>query len=138
VSNKLFRHLRLAGALAGFLAAVPQKAAPQSAETKLQGVLIDRMCSSKAESRIAPGPRLEGGILEAYIHTKHCALMPECQKSGYGVFTYDNKFVAFDGAGSQKALAFFKQSNKEDDFRVEVTGQMQGDVMKVASIKLLP
>ena len=143
MSNQLFRNLSLAGALAGFLAAAPQKATPQNAptqnaETRLQGVLIDKMCSYKAESRIVPGPRLEGGILEAYIHTKHCALMPECQKSGYGVFTYDNKFVAFDEAGSKKALAFFKQSDKEDDFRVEVAGQMQGDIMKVVSIKLLP
>lgn len=138
MSNKLFLNLSLAGALASLLTAGPQNAGPQNGETRLQGVLIDKMCSYKAESRIVSGPRLEGGILEAYIHTRHCALMPECQKSGYGVFTYDNKFVAFDAAGSQKAIAFFKQSSKEDDFRVEVTGQMHGAVMTVASIKALP
>ena len=120
-------------AIASFLAAgadVPQ--------TKVQGVLIDKMCSYKAETRIAPGPRLEGGIVVAYTHTKQCALMPECQKSGYGVFSYDQKFLAFDEAGNKQALAFFKQSNKEDDFRVEVIGQVQGGTIKVTSIKPLP
>ena len=63
------------------------------------------MCSSKAEVHIVAGPRLEGGMIVAEAHTRQCALMPECQKSGYGVFTYDNKFLKFDEAGSRKALA---------------------------------
>ena len=60
------------------------------------------------------------------------------QKNGYGVATYDNQFVPFDEAGNQKALAYFKQAAQEDDFRVEVTGQMQGGVFKLATIKPLP
>ena len=77
-------------------------------------------------------------MLVAYTETRQCALLPACQKSGYGVFTYDsNKFLAFDPAGNRKALAIFKNSKKEDDFRVEVTGEVQGDHMKVASIRLL-
>ena len=107
-------------------------------ESKVQGVLIDRMCSYKAVTRVVPGPRLEGGMLEAYVHKKDCALMPECQKSGYGVFTYDgNKFLAFDETGNQKAADFFKQSKQEDNFRVEVTGIIEGDTMRVASIQPL-
>jgi hypothetical protein len=70
--------------------------------TKVQGVLIDKMCSYKAETRIAPGPRLEGGIVVAYTHTKQCAPMPECQKSSYGVFSYDQKLLAFDDAGNKQ------------------------------------
>lgn len=112
--------------------------AADTSETKVQGVLIDKKCSYKGETRIVPGPRLEGGIIAIYPHTKQCALMPECQKSGYGVFTYDQKFLPFDEAGSQKALAYLKQAKQEDDFRVEVAGQMQGDVFKVVSIKPIP
>jgi hypothetical protein len=126
----LLRNLCVAGALAGLVAL-----GGETSETKVTGVLIDKMCSSKAETRIVPGPRLEGGILVAYTHTKQCALMSECQKSGYGVFTYGNKLLVFDQAGNQKALAYFRQSKQEDNFRVEVTGQIQGDVIKVASIK---
>jgi len=110
----------------------------ETSETKVQGVLIDKECSSKAETRVVPGPRIEGGILAAYTHTRQCALMPACQRSGYGVFTYDsNKFLAFDAEGNRKALALFRNSKKEDDFRVEVVGEIQGDLMKVTSIRLL-
>jgi hypothetical protein len=84
-----------------------------------------------------PGARLEGGMLVAYAHMRQCALMPACQKSGYGVFTYDNKFLAFDGPGNQKALGALKASKKEDDLKVEVTGEIQGDSIKVVSLRLL-
>jgi len=131
--KKFVRNFGMAVALAGFAGAATEKPV-----TKLEGVLIDQMCSYKAETRVVPGPRLEGGILVAYTHTKKCALMPDCQKSGYGVFTYDGKFVPFDEAGNQKAVAYFKQSPKDDDFRVAVTGEMQGGVFKVAAITPLP
>jgi hypothetical protein len=104
---------------------------------QVQGILIDEMCSSKAEVRIVSGPRLEGGMIVAEAHTRQCALMPACEKSGYGVFTYDNKFLKFDPAGSRKALAALKASKKEDDLKVEVTGEIQGDMIKVASLKLI-
>jgi hypothetical protein len=104
---------------------------------QVKGILIDQMCSSKAEVRIVSGPRLEGGMIVAEAHTRECALMPACQKSGYGVFTYDNKFLKFDEAGSRKALAALKASKKEDDLKVEVTGEIQGDTIKVASLKLV-
>ena len=111
--------------------------AASAAPATVQGVLMDKECSSKAEVRVAPGARIEGGMLAAYVHTRQCALMPSCQKSGYGVFTYDNKFLSFDAAGSQKAVAAIKASKKEDDLKVEVTGEIQGDTIKVASLKLL-
>jgi hypothetical protein len=103
---------------------------------QVQGILIDQTCSSKAEVHIVSGPRLEGGMIVAEAHTRQCALMPECQKSGYGVFTYENKFLKFDEAGSRKALAALRASKKEDDLKVEVTGEIQGDTIKVASLKL--
>jgi hypothetical protein len=130
--KSLLRSVLFGGVIAALFATI---AAP--AETKVEGVLIDKACSYKAETRVVPGPSLAGGIVVAYGHTRQCALMPECQRSGYGVFSYDNKFLAFDEAGNRKALAIFKESKKEDDFRVEVTGEVQGDVMKVSTIKLL-
>ena len=105
---------------------------------QVQGILIDQMCSSKAEVRIVSGPRLEGGMIVAEAHTRQCALMPECQKSGYGVYTSDNKFLKFDEAGNRKAIAALKASTKLDDFEVEVTGEVKDDTIKVATLKILP
>jgi hypothetical protein len=115
--------------LAGFAAV--------ASAAQVQGILIDEMCSSKAEVRIVSGPRLEGGMIVAEAHTRECALMPACQKSGYGIFTYDNKFLKFDEAGSRKALAALRASKKEDNLKVEVTGEIQGDTIKVVSLKLI-
>jgi hypothetical protein len=57
-------------------------ATAETSDTTVQGVLIDRMCSYKAETRIVPGGLLAGGIITIYPHTRQCALMPECQKRG--------------------------------------------------------
>jgi len=124
--------------LAGF--ALPSSGASAKTAT-FQGVLIDKECSVRAETRMVSGanPHLEGGMLWAYTHDKKCLLMPVCRRSGYGVFTYEtNKFVPFDAAGDQKALALLQTSKKDDDMRVEVAGEMDGDKIKVTSLKLMP
>ena len=125
----------MVGLLGAVLAGAGKIAAP-AAETKFDGVLIDKLCSYKAETRIVPGPRLEGGIVEAYTETRECALKPECQKSGYGVFTYDNQFVPFDAEGNRKALALLKETKQEDNLIVEVTGKLQDGMIKVDTIVL--
>jgi hypothetical protein len=112
-----------------------------SASAAIQGVLIDQHCSAQAETRMVPdpSPHLEGGILWAYTHTKSCLLAPACRRSGYGVFTNEtNKFLLFDRAGDQKALALIQASKKDDNMRVEVTGQIEDGKIKVTSLKLLP
>jgi len=127
-----------AGLLAGF---VLQISGASATSTTVQGVLIDKQCSPRAETRMVTGttPHMEGGIMWAYTHDRKCLLMPACQRSGYGVFTYEtSKFLAFDPAGNQKALALIQAGKKEDDMRVEVTGEISGDKVKVTSLKLLP
>ena len=106
----------------------------------IKGVLIDKECSPNAEARMVstPAPHFEGGTVWAYTHTRKCLLMPACQRSGYGVLSLDTyKYLTFDAAGNQKVAALIQASKKEDDIRVEVTGQVDGDKIKVASLKLL-
>jgi len=119
--------------------AIQSSGAPATSTT-VKGVLIDKDCSARAGARTVAGdsPHVEGGMLWAYTHDRQCLLMPSCQRSGYGVFTYDDKFLAFDAIGNQKALAFLRASKKQDDMRVEVAGEIDGDKIKVTSLKLLP
>ena len=106
---------------------------------EIKGILMDQMCSGKADLRISGATGLlVGGRIVAEAHTRECLLMPECQKSGYGVYTSDNKFLKFDEAGNRKALAAIKASSKLDDFEVEITGEVKGDTIKVVSLKVLP
>ena len=46
--------------------------------TTVQGVLIDKECSVRAETRIVsyPNAHIEGGMLWAYTHARPCLLMP--------------------------------------------------------------
>ena len=105
----------------------------------IKGVLMDEMCSGKADSRISGATdTLVGGRIVAEAHSKECNLKPECQNSGYGVYTDDNKFLKFDRAGDRKALAAIKASKKLDDFEVEVSGEIKGDTIKVVTLKILP
>ena len=94
---------------------------------EVAGVLMDKMCSMKAA---------KDGQKAATMHTRQCAMMPDCEKSGYGVFTADNKYLVFDPAGNEQASAASKTSNKKDNLRVEVSGEIDGDTIKVASLKL--
>ena len=94
----------------------------------VQGVLMDKMCSAKAVS---------GGQKAAAAHDRECALTTACQKSGFGVYTSDDKWLTFDAAGNKKALAVLKGSKKADNLKVTVTGDVTGDTIKVASLKLM-
>jgi len=71
----------------------------------------------------------------ADAHTRDCALM--CEKSGFGIVTADKKFLKFDADGNAKILAALKASDKTDHLRVNVSGDVQGDTIKVTSVKLL-
>lgn len=84
--------------------------------------VIDVACSKKAAAN-------------ADAHTKECALA--CEKSGYGVLTADKKFLKFDADGNAKMLEALKASDKTDHLRANVSGDVEGDTIKVTSVKLL-
>ena len=93
----------------------------------LSGYLIDREC--------APGI-IEQGKEASANHDRSCALMDLCAQSGFGVLTSDGKFVTFDDPGSEKAIAAIENASKDKDYQVTVTGDRQGDEIKVESLKL--
>ena len=68
-------------------------------------------------------------------HTRDCAL--KCAASGFGIVTNDQKFLKFDASGNAKIIEELKASGKSDHLRVDVTGDVQGDTLKVTSVKLL-
>ncbi len=94
----------------------------------VEGVLMDKMCSAKA---------LKDGQKAAAMHTRECAMMPNCASSGYGVFTADGKYLTFDAAGNEKAEQALKRTKKKDNLRVQVTGDVEGDSVKVQNLKLI-
>jgi len=45
--------------------------------------------------------------------------------------------VKLDAAGNAQVVAALKSSDKKDHLRANVSGDLQGDTLKVTSIKLL-
>jgi hypothetical protein len=84
--------------------------------------VVDVACSKKVAAN-------------ADAHTRECALA--CEKSGFGVVTADKQFLKFDADGNAKMLEALKASDKTDHLRVNVIGDVDGDTIKVTSVKLL-
>lgn len=68
-------------------------------------------------------------------HPRACALT--CSGSGYGIFTQDGKYLKFDRKGNDEILSELKASDRKDHLRVDVAGDVEGDTLKVTSVKLL-
>jgi len=91
-------------------------------ETYKDVPVVDVNCSTKVAG-------------EPDSHTRACAL--KCAASGFGIVTQDKRFLKFDAEGNTKIVEALKASDKKDHLRVEVSGDVQGDTLKVISIKLL-
>ena len=94
-----------------------------AADTSFNDVsLVDVNCSKK----VASNPD---------AHPRECAL--KCAAGGYGILTKDNQFLKLDSAGNAEVVKALKASDKKDHLRVDVSGDVHGDTLKVISIKLL-
>ena len=94
---------------------------------QVSGILIDKLCVNTAA---------KGGQDGVSKHKRTCNLTPNCSKAGWGVYTADNKYIAFDAAGNEMAKKALEASKKVDDMQVTVTGDLQGDTIKVTDLKL--
>ena len=48
------------------------------------------------------------------------------------------RFLKFDEAGNARTLSVLKKGTKDKDLRAKVTDTLDGDLLKVATIELLP
>ncbi len=115
--------LGLSLAVAGFSLTALAQSQPQT----INGFLVDVMCNVKH----APE-----GAAYASTHDKACLLMEGCVKSGYSVLTAENRVVKFDAKGNELALALIKDTDRENNWRVMVTGAVSGDNIAVTNLAL--
>jgi hypothetical protein len=57
-------------------------------------------------------------------------------QKGVRDWTPDGAFLKFDGKGNEQAVAALKSAQKKDYLRVTVTGDRDGDAIKVTSLKM--
>jgi hypothetical protein len=60
----------------------------------------------------------------------------QCAKSGFGIVTADGKYLKLDARGNEQALAALKESQASDHLRATVTGELDGDTIKVESLRM--
>jgi len=99
-----------------------------SGEQTISGHLVDVACAAQNSARRDP----KFGA----THDKSCLQMEACEKTGYGVLTSDNKVVRFDSKGNEQAKKFIQMTNKDKDWKVTVSGPVQGNTIAVNSIML--
>ena len=100
-------------------------AANSARSVKLTGYLIDNACSARANS--------EGGAEKVKNHTVKCAMMPNCEKSGYALYA-DGKLYKLDDAGNKKAIELYKSTKAERGLQVTIEGDVDGESLKVKSM----
>jgi hypothetical protein len=86
--------------------------------------VVDVACS-KHTSTTADGDK----------HTRDCAL--DCADSGFAIITTGDKVIKLDKAGNEKMAAALKASKAVDHVRVDVSGEQDGDTLKVTALKVL-
>ena len=85
-------------------------------KVKLTGYVVDVMCFAE---HVSAAP--EAATKAAAEHTKECALMEDCVKSGYGIYV-DGKWYPFDAKGNGLAKALFEKTSKKDHIKIIVEG----------------
>ena len=100
--------------------------AAQSGSQKISGHLVDGICASNHYTEAGYGAK----------HEKSCSLMEGCIKSGYAIITEDRRVFTLDKSGSERALALIKATDKNNDWKVIVTGKVDGQTIAVDAITL--
>ena len=102
--------------------------APKPRKVTLKATLIDISCATE-----------RAGDLDTLRikHTRKCLQMPECEKSGFGLLTSDNKVIRFDAAGNEKAKALIASTQQEKELQVKVSGRLEGDLLTVKKLSLV-
>jgi hypothetical protein len=98
-------------------------AAPAEETMTLTGVIIDNLCAGAHAADLAEFVK---------THTKQCALMPDCEKSGYSLLV-DGKLMKFDAASNAKVAEYLKV--ELSTLEAEIVAKKAGEEISVVSIK---
>lgn len=92
-----------------------------------KGTLIDRLC----------GQTMAANAEKVGKHGRECALMESCMRSGFGLVV-NGKFLNFDKEGNRLALVIFRETERQNNVQVKVTGNFSGNKVEVTKIVELP
>ena len=93
-----------------------------------KGTIIDNACFNKANMKMSQS--------ELAKHSRECALMDGCVKSGYALVTADGHVYKLDTNGNTELVAALKASKQAGDLKVTVMGTNNMGTLAVKSVAL--
>lgn len=95
---------------------------------ELQGLVVDWKCAKQM---------VRDGREKTFRNDQSCRLMKDYARPNYGLITDDKKFYRLDDPGNHRILELLQNTHDKDNLKVVVTGEIDGDVVKVANITML-
>jgi hypothetical protein len=103
-------------------------AAGISAASEIQGVVTDWACT---ENMVRMGRE------KTLRQNRSCSLMKNFKRAAYGLITDDKKFYRLDDPGNQRILELLGNTPDKDNLKVVVSGDIEGNTVKVSNITML-
>ncbi len=125
---KKFASIVLLLALTAAIAVAGDSEKSNSKTQTINGYLVDVACAR--ENAMHPEPGF------AAKHDKSCLQMAECVQTGYAIVTEDNKIIRFDKQSNETAKNLIASTDKKDNWKITVTGKLNGDLFAAESLKL--
>ena len=94
----------------------------------LQGVITDWNCTQDM---------VQHGRERVLKQRRSCSLAKDVHRSVYGLITDDKKFYKIDPASNGRVLQILGNSPDKDNLRVVISGDLQGDTIKINNISIL-
>lgn len=96
---------------------------------KIQGLIIDWKCAQRM---------VRDGQAKTFKNDRSCSLMREgFQRPEYGLITDSKDTYRLDDPGNQRILQLLQNTPDKDNLKVVVTGDIDGDSIKVSNISML-
>lgn len=95
---------------------------------ELQGLIVDWKCAKRM---------IQNGREKTFRNDQNCRLMKNYNRPQYGLVTDDKKFYRLDDPGNHRILELLQNTPDKDNLKVVVTGEIDGDVVKVSNITML-
>ncbi len=94
----------------------------------MQGVIVDWNCVK---------PMVRNGRENTLKNNRGCSMMKNYNRSAYGLITDGKKFFRLQDPGNTRIRQLLKDTPDKDNLHVVVSGDIQGDTMKVVNISEL-
>ena len=94
----------------------------------VQGVIADWNCTQDM---------VREGREKVLKQNRGCSMMKNYNRAAYGLITRDKKYYRLDDNGNKLARELLGNSPDKDNLKVIVTGDIEGDTIKVTNMSLL-